>query len=162
MRSHVYVGIGSNVNDPVKNVDSAFKKLANEFSLTRQSDLYKSKPVGFTSQPPFINAVCEIYTELNYWEFLRELNNIEDEMGRTRTFKNAPRVIDLDILIWSNVTISTPNLKIPHPEILNRGFVLKPLQELILGNRDFKMLDPKFINICENLLPESVPVCLYR
>ena len=162
MRSHVYVGIGSNVNDPVKNVDSAFKKLANEFSLTRQSDLYKSKPVGFTSQPPFINAVCEIYTKLNYWEFLSELNNIEDEMGRTRTFKNAPRVIDLDILIWSNVTVSTPNLKIPHPEILNRGFVLKPLQELILGNRDFKMLDPKFIEICENLPPESTPVCLYR
>tara|TARA_Y100000996_G_scaffold413298_1_gene401236 strand:- start:4138 stop:4626 length:489 start_codon:yes stop_codon:yes gene_type:complete len=162
MRSHVYVGIGSNVNDPVKNVDLAVKKLANEFSLKRKSYLYKSKPVGFTSQPPFINAVCEIYTKLNYWEFLSELNNIEDEMGRTRTFKNAPRVIDLDILIWSNVTISTPNLKIPHPEILNRGFVLKPLQELILGNRDFKMLDPKFINICENLSPESVPVCLYR
>ena len=163
MKSHVYVGIGSNVNDPIKNLHLALAKLTDKTSFLRCSSFYKSSPVGFIYQPSFINAVCEIYTELNYWEFLKMLNTIEDEMGRVRTFKNAPRIIDLDIIIWSDVgvVVNTPTLTLPHPEMINRLFVMKPIVELTLGKRDFRFLDSNFINIYEAMSQEEDLVKLH-
>ena len=163
MKSHVYVGIGSNVNDPIKNLHLALDKLADKTSFLRCSSFYKSSPVGFIYQPSFINAVCEVYTELNYWEFLKMLNGIEDEMGRVRTFKNAPRIIDLDIIIWSDVgvAVNTPTLTVPHPEMMNRTFVMNPILELTLGNRDFRLLGSNFINVCEESIQAEDLMKLY-
>ena len=162
MRSHVYVGIGSNVNNPIRNVKLALKKLTNTTSLVRNSSLYQSKPVGFAYQPLFINSVCEVYTELNPWEFLKMLNVIEYEMGRVRTFRNAPRIIDLDIIIWMNSIIPTPTLQLPHPERFNRGFVIEPLVELSFSGVDLKPLRPTLINKQRELSDNDRPIRLYN
>ena len=162
MRSHVYVGIGSNVNNPIRNVKLALKKITNITSLVRQSSLYRSKPLGFKDQPLFINSVCEVYTELNPWEFLKMLNTIENQMGRLRTFPNAPRIIDLDIIIWMNLIISTPTLQLPHPEMFNRGFVIEPLLELSFSTIDLKPLKSNLINKHRKLSEKDRPIRLYN
>jgi 2-amino-4-hydroxy-6-hydroxymethyldihydropteridine diphosphokinase len=162
MKSCVYVGIGSNVNNPMNNIDLALEKLSTRTSLIRHSSFYESNPIDFIYQPLFINAVCEIYTELNPWEFLKILNTIEYEIGRMRTFPNAPRVIDLDIILWNNMTISTPTLKVPHPEIFNRGFVIAPLLELSFGDRYLKTLKSKLSNSYDRLPLEDMPTRLYK
>jgi 2-amino-4-hydroxy-6-hydroxymethyldihydropteridine diphosphokinase len=127
-----YVGIGSNLKDPRAQVLQAFNEL-DELPHTRvvkKSSLYRSAPIGHAAQPDFINAVAQLETGLPAERLLAELQEIETRHGRQRSFANAPRTLDLDILLFGNATIETPSLTIPHPRMHERAFVLKPLLEI--------------------------------
>ena len=127
-----FVGLGSNLDEPRRQVERALGELGAlpRTRLVRASALYRSAPVGYADQPEFINAVAEIDTELDPAALLRELQAIEARHGRLRSFPNAPRTLDLDVLLYGSSTFDSEPLKIPHPRMHERAFVLKPLLEL--------------------------------
>ncbi|HYL25017.1 MAG TPA: 2-amino-4-hydroxy-6-hydroxymethyldihydropteridine diphosphokinase [Burkholderiales bacterium] len=127
-----YIGIGSNLEDPQAQVEHAFDELARlpRTRLSARSSLYRSAPVGYAAQPDFINAVAEIDTELAAHELLAELQSIEARHGRRRSFANAPRTLDLDLLLYGDARIDEPQLVVPHPRMHERAFVLRPLVEI--------------------------------
>jgi len=130
-----FVGIGSNLDDPVRQVREAFDELDRlpHTRLVKKSSLYRSAPVGHAAQPDFINAVAQLETGLSAERLLAEMQQVEERHGRKRTFPNAPRSLDLDVLLYGNATLDLPQLKIPHPRMHQRAFVLKPLLEIAPG-----------------------------
>ena len=127
-----YVGIGSNLDDPRAQVASAFDELDKlpHTRLVRKSSLYRSAPVGYAAQPDFVNAVAQLETGLPAERLLAELQQIEARHGRQRSFANAPRTLDLDVLLFGDLQVQTPALRIPHPRMHERAFVLEPLLEI--------------------------------
>jgi 2-amino-4-hydroxy-6-hydroxymethyldihydropteridine diphosphokinase len=127
-----FIGIGSNLNEPVEQCREAFRRLAlvSGIKVLRISSLYRTEPVGFSEQDWFVNAVVEIRTTLSPCELLDSLHEIEDAIGRIRGPRWGPRVIDLDILLYGQEIILEEFLQIPHPELHKRRFVLEPLYEL--------------------------------
>jgi 2-amino-4-hydroxy-6-hydroxymethyldihydropteridine diphosphokinase len=127
-----YIGIGSNLEDPQAQVERAFDELARlpRTRLSARSSLYRSAPMGYAAQPDFINAVAEVDTELAAHELLAELQSIEARHGRRRSFANAPRTLDLDLLLYGDARIDEPQLVVPHPRMHERAFVLRPLVEI--------------------------------
>ena len=127
-----YVGIGSNLKDPRAQVLQAFNELDGlpHTRVVKKSSLYRSAPMGHAAQPDFINAVAQIETGLPAERLLAELQEVEARHGRERSFANAPRTLDLDILLFGNATIGTTALTVPHPRMHERAFVLKPLLEI--------------------------------
>ena len=127
-----YVGIGSNLDRPAEQVRRAFDELDRlpHTRLVRKSSLYRSAPVGYEPQPDFINAVAELETGLPAERLLAELQAIEKSHGRSRSFRNAPRTLDLDLLLFGNASLSSPQLTVPHPRMHERAFVLRPLLEI--------------------------------
>jgi 2-amino-4-hydroxy-6-hydroxymethyldihydropteridine diphosphokinase len=127
-----YVGIGSNLDDPRTQVLVSFREL-DELPHTRvvkRSSLYRSAPLGTAPQPDFINAVAQLETGLPAERLLAELQAIEARHGRERSFANAPRTLDLDLLLFGESQMNAPGLKIPHPRMHERAFVLAPLVEI--------------------------------
>jgi 2-amino-4-hydroxy-6-hydroxymethyldihydropteridine diphosphokinase len=127
-----YVGIGSNLDDPRTHVLQAFTQL-DELPHTRvvkKSSLYRSAPVGYAAQADFVNAVAQLETGLPAERLLGELQEIEARHGRKRSFPNAPRTLDLDLLLYGEAALSLPQLEIPHPRLHERAFVLRPLLEI--------------------------------
>ena len=130
--SSAFIALGSNLQDPetqVKHALLALKKLP-KTKLIKASSLYKTSPVGYISQPDFINAAAEISTELSPLELLDAILNIETEAGRERSFANAPRVLDCDLLLYDDIKMNTEKLTLPHPRMFERSFVLLPLAEI--------------------------------
>lgn len=127
-----YIGIGSNRGDPVQNCLGALDRLGacDAIEILRRSSLYRTEPVGLKDQPWFINAVVEIRTALDARALLGVLQTIEEQMGRVRTVKGGPRVIDLDLLLYGGQVIEEPALCVPHPEMHKRRFVMVPLGEI--------------------------------
>ena len=128
----VYIGLGSNLNDPVLQVTraiTALDKLPNT-ELCVSSSLHQTSPMGPQDQPDFINAVALILTRLTPLELLRSLQQLEQHYGRIRKEKWGPRTLDLDILLYGDEWIKTDVLTIPHPGLKERDFVLKPLYEI--------------------------------
>ena len=127
-----YVGLGSNLQDPQHQVRQAFDELDRlpRTRVVRKSSLYRSAPLGHAQQPDFVNAVAELETGLAAERLLAELQEIERRHGRTRSFPNAPRTMDLDLLLYGEETIATEELVIPHPRMHGRAFVLQPLLEI--------------------------------
>ncbi|HWA39770.1 MAG TPA: 2-amino-4-hydroxy-6-hydroxymethyldihydropteridine diphosphokinase [Burkholderiales bacterium] len=127
-----YVGLGSNLEDPARQVQTALQELDRlpDTRLVRQSSLYRTKPVGYADQPDFINAVAQIETGLAAERLLDELQAIEARHGRERSFPNAPRTLDLDLLLYGNLVLRTGRLTLPHPRMKERAFVLDPLREI--------------------------------
>jgi len=127
-----YVGIGSNLKDPRAQVLQAFNELDGlpHTRVVKKSSLYRSAPIGHAAQPDFINAVAQLETGLPAERLLAELQEIETRHGRERSFPNAPRTLDLDVLLFGNAVLDTPSLKLPHPRMHERAFVLKPLLEI--------------------------------
>jgi 2-amino-4-hydroxy-6-hydroxymethyldihydropteridine diphosphokinase len=127
-----YVGIGSNLDAPIEQVRRAFDELSRlpGTRLLRRSSLYRSAPQGYAAQPEFVNAVAQLETGLPAEGLLAELQEIEKRHGRERSFPNAPRTLDLDLLLFGNARLETPSLRIPHPRMHDRAFVLKPLLEI--------------------------------
>lgn len=130
MLSEVYIGLGSNLGDSAGNLRAAVDMMR-EFAVDiRQSPMYRTAPQGFSNQPPFYNAVCRVATVLTPYELMERLLQIESEIGRRRTFRNAPRLLDLDILLFGSRVLNTPPVILPHPGMAERLFVLKPLADI--------------------------------
>jgi 2-amino-4-hydroxy-6-hydroxymethyldihydropteridine diphosphokinase len=127
-----YVGIGSNLEDPVRQVREALDELDRlpHTRVVKKSSLYRSAPMGHTEQPDFINAVAQLETGLPAERLLAELQEVEARHGRKRSFPNAPRTLDLDILLYGELSLDLPSLKVPHPRMHERAFVLRPLLEI--------------------------------
>jgi 2-amino-4-hydroxy-6-hydroxymethyldihydropteridine diphosphokinase len=126
----VYLALGSNLGDRAANLRAAIERLAPGLNVRRQSCIYETEPWGYADQPAFLNMVVEADTRLDPDSLLTFLKNIEAEMGREATFRNGPRLIDLDILFYDNLVLDTPPLVIPHPRLHERAFVLVPLADL--------------------------------
>ena len=128
----VYVGIGSNLADPVRQVSAALRELdvLPHTRLVKQSSLYRSAPVGHDEQPDYVNAVAQLETALPAERLLAELHEIEARHGRTRSFPNSPRTLDLDLLLYGDAVLALSALTVPHPRMHERAFVLKPLLEI--------------------------------
>jgi 2-amino-4-hydroxy-6-hydroxymethyldihydropteridine diphosphokinase len=126
-----YVGLGANLGDPVQAVLDAITRIAElpHTSVTRESSLYHTAPIESTG-PHYINAVVEISTKLTALELLERLQAIEAEAGRQRPYRNAPRTLDLDLLLYGNDRIDSADLQVPHPRMHQRAFVLVPLAEI--------------------------------
>jgi 2-amino-4-hydroxy-6-hydroxymethyldihydropteridine diphosphokinase len=129
--STVYLGIGSNLGDRHKNCLRAVGLLKQRGILvTKQSSVHETEPWGLSEQPAFLNMAVELETGLGPIELLALLKKIEKDMGRQETVKWGPRIIDLDILLYDDITLNTEALVIPHPFMHEREFVLGPLAEL--------------------------------
>jgi 2-amino-4-hydroxy-6-hydroxymethyldihydropteridine diphosphokinase len=127
-----YIALGGNLGDPAAQVRAGFAALAvlPNTKLIAQSSLYRSAPVGYADQPDFINAVATIETGLRPRELLDALLAIESGHGRVRDFPNAPRTLDLDLLLYDELKMHEDGLTIPHPRMHERAFVLAPLAEI--------------------------------
>jgi len=127
-----FIALGANVQRPEEQVSSAFEALAMlpRTRLAAVSSLYRSAPVGYLEQPDFVNAVAKIDTALEPRALLEALLDIEQRYGRVRDFPNAPRTLDLDILLYGDTKLREAGLSIPHPRLHERAFVLVPLAEL--------------------------------
>lgn len=128
-----YVGLGANLDEPLKQLHSAVRALE-QMPDTRHvfcSSCYRSAPVGISDQPDFINMVCRLETTLPVPVLLQTLLNIEQSHGRVRGGqKGGPRTLDLDLLLYGQQTVHEPGIVVPHPRLHERAFVLAPLAEL--------------------------------
>jgi 2-amino-4-hydroxy-6-hydroxymethyldihydropteridine diphosphokinase len=125
-----YLGLGSNLGDREENLRQALALLSPKADVEKLSAIYETEPVGYKEQPLFLNLVCRIATDLPPDELLCFVKKIETEMGRIPSFPNAPRILDIDILLYDNTIMETRNLTIPHPQLKDRAFVLMPLMEI--------------------------------
>ena len=126
-----YLLIGGNLGNRKENLSNAISLINEQCgSLTRSSSIYETEAWGITDQPSFLNQALEISTSLSARQLMRKVLNIEEEMGRVRKEKLGPRIIDIDILLFENEIHDLRFLKIPHPEMQNRRFVLVPLAEI--------------------------------
>ena len=125
-----YLGLGSNLGDRKQNLARALELLSKHMVIEQVSSIYETEPVGYQPQPLFLNDVCRISTELKPGQLLRLAKKIETKLGRTPSFPNAPRPIDIDILLYDNEVFSSKELIIPHPRLAERAFVLVPLAEI--------------------------------
>lgn len=130
-----YIGLGSNQGDRLNYLSSAVEALSSipETHLERVSHAFESEPVGIPDQPRFANAVARVQTSLESRQLLDYLHQIEDTLGRERFIENGPRTIDLDILLFGDEEISSGELTIPHPRMLERHFVVVPLLDIDPG-----------------------------
>jgi 2-amino-4-hydroxy-6-hydroxymethyldihydropteridine diphosphokinase len=130
--ARAYIGLGANLDDPAARVRDAFVELAAlpETQLVTRSALYRTQPQGYAAQPDFVNAVAALDTGLAPAELLDRLQAIETKAGRRRSFPNAPRTLDLDLLLYDTRRIEQPGLVVPHPRMHERAFVLVPLLEI--------------------------------
>lgn len=132
MSGRAFIALGSNLQHPATQVTRALERLAQlpATRVTRTSSLYRTAPVGYDEQPDFINAAAEVATTLAPLALLHALLQLEASFGRQRPFPNAPRVLDLDLLLYDDQVMHTPELTLPHPRLHERGFVLVPLAEI--------------------------------
>jgi 2-amino-4-hydroxy-6-hydroxymethyldihydropteridine diphosphokinase len=126
----IYLALGSNLGQRQANLTAALGQLRVFISLQKISALYETEPVGYHDQPAFLNIACSGYTSLSPQELLAHLKMIEQQLGRQTTFRNGPRTIDIDILLYDDLVLTQENLVIPHPRMRERAFVLVPLAEI--------------------------------
>ncbi|TDR32761.1 2-amino-4-hydroxy-6-hydroxymethyldihydropteridine diphosphokinase [Hydromonas duriensis] len=149
-----YIGLGANLGEPTQTVRVAIHALGqlHDTQVLAVSSLYGSAPVGDGADGPnYINAVVQLETELTAHELLDELQQIESEHGRERSYRNAPRTLDMDILLYGNACLHDERLTVPHPRMCERGFVLLPLAE-IASELTWLAADGK-IQVLSQLLP---------
>ncbi|HUI83592.1 MAG TPA: 2-amino-4-hydroxy-6-hydroxymethyldihydropteridine diphosphokinase [Candidatus Binatia bacterium] len=130
MEKRVYLSLGSNVGDRDANLRTAIGKLAELGEVLAISSFYETEPVELSAQPWFLNCALALRTHLMPRRFLAKMLTIEQQMGRRRTQPKGPRTIDIDILLFGNSIISAAQLKVPHPAMHQRRFVLEPLAEI--------------------------------
>ena len=126
----VYIGLGTNIEDRLLNLGTALTTISRSMKISNHSSIYETPPWGYTDQPNFLNMVIEVNTDTPPQSLLDHLKQIEKQLGRQKTFRYGPRVIDLDILFYGKEIIETKQLQIPHPKIQERAFVLVPLNEI--------------------------------
>lgn len=126
-----YIAFGSNMGDKRDNIKKALDKIRKrKINIIKVSSIYETEPYGVLDQDSFLNGVLKIETTLDPNELLQELLDIEKELKRVRKRKWGPRTIDLDIIFYDDLIINEENLKVPHPDMQNRKFVLKPLCDI--------------------------------
>ena len=133
-----YIALGSNLGDtagddgPIQQIKRALRELRSlpRTQLVRHSSLYQSPPAGHADQPDYINAIAEVRTDLPPGDLLQSLLQLEVRFGRRRLFRNAPRTLDLDLLLYDTRALHEPGLTLPHPRMHTRPFVLVPLLEI--------------------------------
>jgi 2-amino-4-hydroxy-6-hydroxymethyldihydropteridine pyrophosphokinase len=131
MKEHtVYLALGSNVGDRLANLKQAIDSLTPQMEVKAKSSVYETPPWGYEDQPKFLNQVVKAKTYLDPEPLLKHLKRLEVALGRQASFPNGPRLIDMDILFYDELILSTSSLVIPHPRLQERGFVLLPLMEL--------------------------------
>ena len=128
--AEAFIGVGTNLGDRATNLRGALARIRGIAELAGISRVYETEPVGFREQPDFWNLVVRIHTTLEPEALFHQLKRIEVDLGRSVDFRNAPRIIDLDLLTYDALILKTPNLEIPHPRMHERTFVLYPLAEL--------------------------------
>jgi len=125
-----FVLAGSNLGDRKANLEFALSSLSQGGTVSNASSCFETEPVGFSDQPWFLNQAIELKTRLKPTELLSLCQDIEAACGRIRTFPNAPRTLDLDILLYGDLVINQQNLIIPHPRLPERRFALEPLAQI--------------------------------
>lgn len=127
-----YIGLGSNLDQPQRNILQAIQLISehHQIKLIATSSLYQTTPVGYLNQADFINAVIKVNTCLDAMSLLQTLLDIEQRFGRQRPFKDAPRTLDLDLLLYGQLEVATEQLTLPHPRMHQRAFVMVPLKEI--------------------------------
>jgi 2-amino-4-hydroxy-6-hydroxymethyldihydropteridine diphosphokinase len=126
----VYLGLGSNLGNRARNIYRALRLLGSRVRLGKISSPYETEPVGLAEQPWFLNLVCWGETDLSPEALLSLAKTTERQMGRKQGVRFGPRLIDIDILLYDDLVLSTPQLQIPHPRLHERAFVLIPLSEV--------------------------------
>lgn len=126
------IGLGANLGDPVEQLHGAIDAIVRlpHTRIVAASSFYRTAPVGFAAQPDFVNAAVSIDTGLEPRALLDALKSIEIAAGRSRSFKDAPRTLDLDVLLYDDRVIDEPGLTVPHPRMHERAFALAPLVEI--------------------------------
>ncbi|MDC0157087.1 2-amino-4-hydroxy-6-hydroxymethyldihydropteridine diphosphokinase [Verrucomicrobia bacterium] len=135
LNADAYLGLGANLGSPRETFDRALVLISEFAEITSVSRLYRSEPYGFSDQPPFVNATARIATNLPALELLDQLQSVERSLGKKVIRENGPRIIDLDLLLYDELELSSEELTLPHPGILQRDFVLLPLIDLNPGLR---------------------------
>ena len=130
MKHVIYIGLGTNLGDRKKNLASARRALSPKVLIIKVSPIYETKPWGYADQPDFLNQVVKAKTDLEPTDLLAFLKQCEVRLGRTPTFKNGPRQVDLDLLFYDDLIFESDALTIPHPGIVKRGFVLAPMADI--------------------------------
>lgn len=126
------IAIGTNLGDRKKNIETALNLMRERgINIVKVSSFYETEPYGYKEQPGFLNAAALCKTNLSPYELLETLLSIEKKMGRVRKIHWGPRIIDLDIIFYEDFVINEKGLSIPHPDMQNREFVLKPLNEIV-------------------------------
>ena len=129
--SKAYIALGANLNSPASTLESALETISQSkgIELVKRSSLYRSLPLD-ADGPDYINAVAEIKTTLSPLQLLHQLQAIENAFGRERLYRNSPRTLDLDVLLYENFNSDSAELTVPHPRMHLRSFVLMPLMEI--------------------------------
>ncbi|WP_276500595.1 2-amino-4-hydroxy-6-hydroxymethyldihydropteridine diphosphokinase [Terrimonas pollutisoli] len=156
--NQAYLLTGGNMGNRRENLAKAFDYINEECGLvTKASSVYETAAWGKNDQPPFLNQVLEIETTLTAQQLLRKILMIEKKLGRVREEKYGPRIIDIDILLFNNEVYDLPALKVPHPELQNRRFVLVPLAEIAgeIIHPIFKKTITTLLAICPDKLEVS-------
>ena len=128
----IYISLCSNLDDRLDFIKNAIKLISeiDAVSIEKLSGVYESEPYGKTDQPKFLNCIAKLHTGINPSDLLSTFKGIEKSLGRKETERWGPRIIDIDILLYNDQIVNTTDLKIPHPDLLNRDFIIKPLLEL--------------------------------
>lgn len=130
MPQTIYLALGTNLGDRLANLRAAIAALAPQVRVEAESRIYETPPWGFLDQPAFLNMAVRAQTDLPPADLLTFLKQLESELGRVPTFRNGPRLIDIDILFYDDLVLNTPPLVIPHPRLHERDFVLVPLADI--------------------------------
>ena len=130
VKKTVYLSLGSNLGDRAQNLLTAIEKLGGIGQVVATSSFYETEPVDVTAQPWFLNCAVKFDTEKMPRQLIAAILNLEQEMGRQRKQQKAPRIIDIDILLFGSSIIQIPTLTVPHPKMHERRFVLEPLAEI--------------------------------
>lgn len=133
MSPEIWIGLGSNLGDRMANLEAGLEGLSDSADILQKSSVYETEPWGRTDQPPFLNAVCSLVTEVDDPLLLLDiLKQIEERSGRRQEIGRwDSRILDLDILMWGQIDFRHERLTIPHPEMAGRRFVLEPLAEVV-------------------------------
>jgi len=147
MTHTVYIALGTNLGDRLANLRTAIEGLAPDVTMLAESHIYETPPWGYEDQPSFLNMVVKAETDLEPAALLMFLKKLEVDLGREKSVRWGPRLIDLDILFYDDLIIESPPLVIPHPRLHERGFVLAPLADVaaefihpVLGKRVRELL----------------------
>ena len=153
LNNNVFLSLGSNIGIRKNNLDLAIFHIKNleNTEVVEISDFYETKPVGFEEQNDFLNCCLNLKTDLGVFELLTQMQKIEKQMGRTKNIRFGPRIIDIDILFFNNLSFQDENLVVPHQRMFERAFVLVPLLEILPKNNFYFEKTKKSLN----LLPKS-------